>query len=107
MKLFPSIFLSLLLPLAVAAQAPVVSYDSLVTPWSRTIVGLDDRDSITTLDYFVLDSLDNWLHKGHCSVFRDSLHRMDSLSMFKKHIDFCFDHRSYQLFYVFFICLAD
>ena len=83
MKLFTSIFLSLLLPLAVAAQAPVVSYDSLVTPWSRTIVGLDERDSITTLDYFVLDSLDNWLHKGHCSVFRDSLHRMDSISKYE------------------------
>ena len=77
------------LSLECASQVPVVSYDSLVTPWSRTIVGLDERDSITTLDYFVLDSLDNWLHKGHCSVFRDSLHRMDSLSMFKKHIDFC------------------
>ncbi|MBO4777894.1 MAG: hypothetical protein J5588_05305 [Bacteroidales bacterium] len=84
MKLFTSIFLSLLLPLAVAAQAPVVSYDSLVTPWSRTIVGLDERDSITTLDYFVLDSMENWLHRGHCTIFRDELHRIDSISFFKK-----------------------
>ena len=79
MKLFPSIFLSLLLPLAVAAQAPVASYDSLVTPWSRTIVGLDERDSVISLDYYCKDTCKNgWFHMGFCQNFYDNEHHLDS-----------------------------